>query len=100
MSNDKFYTLDEAIQILRKNKKIIFEVREKNSFYERMLLICVRNMSGFYDLNFWTIPLKTMTPYKWVRQDYIPFSENIKWYISKSTKEDIHKSINEIGMRW
>lgn len=98
MSNDKFYTLEKAIQILRDNKEIIFEIREKNSFYESLLLICVKNMSGFYDLNFWTKPYKTMIPYKWTEQDYIPFSKNIKWYISQLTKKDVQKSIDEIGV--
>ncbi|GAA0083379.1 hypothetical protein [Clostridium sp. CTA-6] len=104
MQDDKFYTIDQAMRLLRTNKELIFEIRhaepeKKTHFYEHMLLICVKNINGYYDLNFWTTPRKGLIPYKWVCQDYIPFSSNVKWYISPLTKADVQNSINEIGVR-
>ncbi|NFM46563.1 hypothetical protein FDB72_10525 [Clostridium botulinum] len=103
MQDDKFYTIDQAIGLLRNNKELIFEIRgskEKcNGWYEHMLLICVCGIYGHYSLHFWTKPKEGVTPYKWTCQDYIPFSENVKWYISPLTKSDVQNSINEIGVR-
>lgn len=99
MSNDKSYTIDEAIVLLRKNKDLIFEIRderEKNYWYEHMLLMCTCNIYGVYSLQFYTKPRRGITPYKWMAMRYIPFSEKLKWYVSSLTKETVQKSIYKL----
>lgn len=102
MKGDKFYKIEQTIELLRNNKELVFEIRsskEKDCWYEHMLLICVRGITGNYGLQFFLKPKEGVTPYKWKVEDYIPFSEKIEWYISPLTKTDIQNSINDIGIR-
>jgi hypothetical protein len=102
MSSDNFYKIEEVIKMLRKNKELIFEIRsikEKDNWYEHMLLLCVQGFTGNYGLQFFLKPKEHVTPYKWRVENYIPFSEEIEWYISPLTKTDVQNSINEIGIR-
>lgn len=103
MENDTFYKIDKAIELIRKNKELVFEIRslkEKDGWNEHMLLICVQGFTGNYGLQYFIKPREGITPYKWKIENFIPFSENIEWYISPLTKTDIQNSINEIGVRY
>lgn len=49
IDNNKFYKIEQVLELLRTDKNLIFEIRspkEKDGWYEHMLLICVR---GFRD---------------------------------------------------
>ncbi|NFO72332.1 hypothetical protein FDC51_19770 [Clostridium botulinum] len=100
MLNDKSYKIEEIIPMLRKNKELIFEIRnpkDKENWYEHMLLICVQGFTGNYGLQFFLKPREGVTPYKWKIENYIPFSEKIEWYISTLTKAEVQESIDELG---
>lgn len=102
MLSEKFYKIEEAIELFRNDKELIFEIRsdkEKDGWYEHMLLICVRGFTGNYGLQYFTKPTKGVTPYKWRLEDYIPFSEKIEWYVSPLTKKEIQSSMDEMGIR-
>ncbi|KEI90739.1 hypothetical protein N493_15135 [Clostridium botulinum B2 433] len=102
MSSDKFYKIEQAIELIRNNKELIFEIRnpkEKDVWYEHMLLICVQGITGNYGLQYFTKPKEGITPYKWKVENYIPFNEKIEWYISPLTKVKVQNSINDIGIR-
>ena len=101
MSSDKIYKIEQAIELLRNNKDLIFEIRsvkEKDDWYEHMLLMCVQGITGNYGLQFLLKPKEGITPYKWRTQNYIPFSESVEWYISPLTKLEVQNSIDEIGL--
>ena len=101
MASDKFYKIDRAIELLRNNKDLIFEIRsvkEKDDWYEHMLLMCVQGFTGNYGLQFFTKPKEGITPYKWKIQNYIPFSDKVKWHISLLTKSEVQSSIEEMGL--
>lgn len=101
MSGDKFYKIEQVIGLLRNNKNLIFEIRslkEKDGWYEHMLLICVQGITGNYGMQFFLKPKEGITPYKWQVENYIPFSEKIEWYISPLTKTEVQNSINDIGI--
>lgn len=102
MLSDKSYKIEEAIQMLRNNTELIFEIRslkEKDGWYKYMLLMCVQGITGNYGLQFFLKPVEGVTPYKWQVENYIPFSEKVEWYISSLTKTDVQNSINNIGIR-
>ncbi|NFQ84160.1 hypothetical protein FDG04_02280 [Clostridium sporogenes] len=102
MQDDKFYTIDQVIGLLKNNKELIFEIRnnkEKDIWYEHMLLICVRGITGNYGIQYFIKPKEGITPYKWKIENYIPFSEKIEWYISPLTKAKVQNSIDDIGVR-
>lgn len=102
MENDKPYKIEQAIEMLRENKELIFEIRsvkEKDGWYEHMLLLCVQGFTGNYGLQFFLKPKEHVTPYKWKIENYIPFSEKVEWYISLLTKTDVQNSINKIGIK-
>lgn len=98
---EKYYNIFEIMELVKDNKEFIFEIRsakEKDGWYEHMLLLCVRGFTGNYGLQFFLKPKEGITPYKWRIENYIPLSEKIKWYISPLTKTDVQNSINEIGI--
>lgn len=100
--NDRAYTIFQAIELLKENKDLIFEIRdvkEKDGWYEHMLLICVQGMTGNYGLQFYLKLNETIKNCTWITENYIPFSEKIEWYISPLSREDIQNSINKIGVR-
>lgn len=100
---DRSYTIYEVMEIIKNNKDLVFEIRDskwKDSWYEHMLLVSVYGFNGGYFLYYCLKPLKGITPYKWIIKQGIPLSENVKWYISLLTKDDIQKSINKIGIKY
>lgn len=101
IDKNKPYTIEEIIATFRDNKDLIFEIRspkEKDGWYEHMLLICVQGFTGNYGLQYFVKPREGVSPYKWRIENFIPFSEKIEWYISSLTKEEVQNSIDEIGM--
>ncbi|NFO86108.1 hypothetical protein FDC58_10545 [Clostridium botulinum] len=99
---DKSHTIYEVMEIIKNNKDVIFEIRDskwKQDWYEHMLLISVHGITGGCFLNYYIKPVNGVEPYKWRIEKGIPLSENIKWYVSSLTKDDIQSSINEIGLR-
>ncbi|WP_455793403.1 hypothetical protein [Clostridium butyricum] len=100
--NDKSYTIYEVMELIKDNKEVIFEIRdvkEKDGWYDHMLLIPVKGITGNYGLQFYLKLVDTVDDPKWITDNYIPLSENVKWYISKLTRDDIQKSIDTIGVR-
>lgn len=100
--NDKAYTIYEVMELIKGNKELIFEIRdikEKDGWYDHMLLIPVKGISGNYGLQFYLKLVNTVDEQKWITDNYIPLSEKVEWYISKLTRDDIQKSIDEIGVR-
>lgn len=100
--NDKSYTIYEVMELIKDNKEVIFEIRdvkEKDGWYDHMLLIPVKIITGNYGLQFYLKLVDTVDDPKWIIDNYIPLSENVKWYISKLTRDDIQKSIDTIGVR-
>jgi len=99
---DKAYTIYEVMEIIKNNKDVIFEIREskwKDNWYEHMLLISAYGFTGGCFLNYYIKPVEGVTPYKWKIEKGIPLSEDIKWYVSSLTKEEVQNSINKIGIR-
>lgn len=100
--NNKSYTIFQAMELIKDNKALIFEIRdikEKNGWYDHMLLIPVKGAVGNYGLQFYLKLVDTVDEPKWITENYIPLSEKVQWYISSLTKEDIQKSIDKIGVR-
>lgn len=100
MDKNKSYKIEEAISMLRENDELVFEIREekeKDVWYEYMLLIRVYGITGNSALHYLTKPKEGVTPYRWRFYNYIPFSDKIEWYISSITKKDIQDSIDIIG---
>lgn len=97
--NDKAYTIYEVMEIIKENKELIFEIRKENEYFKNMLLICSIGLSGAYFLKYYQKPKDNWSDKRWELADYIPLSEEIKWYISKFTKTDVQNSIDEYGIR-
>ncbi|MBZ9693290.1 hypothetical protein [Clostridium sp. M14] len=100
--SDKSYTIFQVMELLKNNKELIFEIRnpkEKDGWYEHMLLMCVRGITGNYGLQFYLKLVDTVDNPTWITENYIPFSEKVEWYISTLTRKDIQKSIDKIGIR-
>lgn len=100
--DDKAYTIYEVMELIKDNKELIFEIRdvkEKDGWYDHMLLIPVKGIAGNYGLQFYLKSVDTVDDPKWITDNYIPLSEKVKWYISKLTRDDIQKSIDTIGVR-
>lgn len=99
---DKSYTIFQVMELIKDNKKLIFEIRnpkEKDGWYEHMLLIPVKGISGNYGLQFYLKLVDTVNEPKWITENYIPLSEKVQWYVSELTRDDIQKSIDKIGVR-
>lgn len=100
--NDTSYTIFQVMELIKDNKNLIFEIRvekEKDGWYDHMLLIPVKGIGGNYGLQFYLKLVDTVDEPKWITENYIPLSEKVKWYISPLTREYIQKSIDEIGVR-
>jgi DNA repair exonuclease SbcCD nuclease subunit len=55
-SNVSAYTIYEVMELIKGNKELIFEIRdikEKDGWYDHMLLIPVKGISGNYGLQFY-----------------------------------------------
>ena len=100
--DDKYYTIFQAMELIKDNKELIFEIRDekqKDGWFKHMLLICTIGLSGGYFLKYYLKPSEDCNNQKWEVADYIPLSEEIKWYISTLTKTDVQNSIDEVGIR-
>lgn len=100
--DDKSYTIFQVFELIKENKELIFEIRdsvEKDGWYEHMLLMPIKGITGNYGLQYYSKFVETVNNPTWIIDNYIPLSEKVKWYISPLTREDIQKSIDEIGVR-
>ena len=96
---DKSFTIYQVMEMIKDNKDLIFEIRdvkEKDGWYEHMLLIpSIGITSNNYFLKYYV----KFIDGKWEVLPYIPLSKDVEWYISSLTKTDIQNSINKVGIR-